>query len=431
MIKEKEVMLEKLRKVKQTAEGYLAENNFENYVVKNVIHYNKKVELVNKETGKKEEFELYAVIAENTDLEKGGNELFELEYLEDKNGNIVTISDLIQEYEGFENIKDVVDKSKENDERPVEKQDKELKKDNLEKLEEEKEQEEKEKSKANEDTKNDLTGEKPTNVLQTIDVNATYVDNWTTVSRAFDLPPEVKYITIATPIQRDEHVLSSSMTMYMLDNSGRVIENIRGKTIRDYFQIDDSTGHNPISDDNTKLELEGDYAEKNIGQTMRRFKSKENPDLYLSVEQKEIGGYHEVYAGGRTLDGNDPVEVQLETRNVEIQTDLEMQEVVSTYAGQYNRDEMDSEADHHQKHGDDKEKMPIENVDGSTRTIVFECNYIPGTDMTWEELSDETGEGVTKLQERFVRELEKGKEPENILEEIEYDYEMASHEHRH
>ena len=42
MNKEKEEMLEKLRNVKQTSESYLKENNFENYVVKNVIHYNKK-----------------------------------------------------------------------------------------------------------------------------------------------------------------------------------------------------------------------------------------------------------------------------------------------------------------------------------------------------------------------------------------------------
>ena len=61
MNKEKKDMLEKLRDIKQISEEYLKENNFENYVVKNVVHYNKKVELINKETNKKEEFDLYAV----------------------------------------------------------------------------------------------------------------------------------------------------------------------------------------------------------------------------------------------------------------------------------------------------------------------------------------------------------------------------------
>ena len=145
MNKEKEEILEKLNSVKEIAQSYFKENNFENYNVKNVIHYNKKVELINKETGQKEEFSLYAVIAENNDLEKGGDPVFELEYLEDKEGNIVTISDLIQEYEGFENIKDVVDKTKENEEKLEEEQDEELKKDSLEELELEKEQEDKEK----------------------------------------------------------------------------------------------------------------------------------------------------------------------------------------------------------------------------------------------------------------------------------------------
>ena len=84
MNKEKEAMLERLKNVKQTSESYLKENNFENYVVKNVIHYNKKVQLVNKETNKKEEFDLYAVIAENTNPEEDGEKIFELEYLENK-----------------------------------------------------------------------------------------------------------------------------------------------------------------------------------------------------------------------------------------------------------------------------------------------------------------------------------------------------------
>ena len=290
MNKEKEEMLEKLNRVKQTAENYLAENKFDNYIVKNVVRYNKEIQLTEKdsEDNKTKRFHLYVVELENTDPELEGEDLLtELEYLEDEDGNLYTISDLIQEYEGFENIKDVVYKTKENEEKPEEEQNKELKKDNLAELEEEKEREEKSEEKEDEEeTKNDLTGKKPKYVMQTIDVNSTYIDNWTTVSKGFNLPPEVKQIAIASPTQKDDHILSSTMTMYMLDSRGNIIENVEGKTVRDYFEIDDATGHNPMYDDNTKLELDG-YAEKNKGQTMRRFIGKgKNIMNYLSLPNK-------------------------------------------------------------------------------------------------------------------------------------------------
>ena len=434
MDKKKEEMIEKLRNVKQTAEAYLKTNNFENYVIRNVVHYNKKVELINKETNKKEEFELYAVIAQNANPEIDGEEIFELEYLENKEGKIFTISDLIQEYEGFESIKDVVDKTKENKRKPKEEQDEELRIEDLNELESEKEQEEKkpsEKKEKKEADKSDLTGKRPKHVIQTIDIDKAYVDNWTTVRKGFNLPAGVEKIAIATPIQKDDNILSSTMTIYMLDNSGNIVESINGKTIEDFLEIDDATGSNPLYDDNTKLELEG-YAEKNKGQTMRRFRSKADPELYLSAEQKRVGGYVEVYAGRRTRDGNDPVEVQLETDNVGIQTSFEMQELISEYRGEYNKENIDKEADIHEGHGDDEDVIAIENADGNKLTRK-DCPspFIPGTDKTWEELSRETGEGIKKLQERFDRELRNGKRPTDIVEEIEYDYEMTGHEHRH
>lgn len=420
---EREEMLEKLRNVKQTSESYLKENNFENYVVKNVIHYNKKVQLVNKETNKKEEFDLYAVIAENTNPEKDGEEIFELEYLANKEGKIFTISDLIKEYEGFENIKDVVDKTKENEEKPEEDQDKELKKDNLEELEAEKEQEEKGETKnkdkkkdAKEESKDDLTGKKPKYVIQTIDIDKAYIDNWTTVRRGFDLPAGVEKIAIATPMQKDDNILSSSMTMYMIDNRGNILENVNGRTIKDFFEIDDATGNNPMYDDNTKLELEG-YAEKNKGQTMRRFKSKENPDLYLSAEQKRVGDYVEVYAGRKTNDGNDPVEVQLETNNVEIQTSLEMQQIISGYKGIYNKENIDKEADEHENHGDDEMKIKKENADGD-RYTVEECDsdLIPNTEITWKQLSKSMGDkNINELKEEFYKSFDGENGQELIL----------------
>ena len=75
------------------------------------------------------------------------------------------------------------------------------------------------------------------------------------------MPSGVEKIAIANPMQKDDNILSSGMTIYMLDNRGNILESVNGKTIRDFLEIDDATGNNPMYDDNTKLELEK-YAEK-------------------------------------------------------------------------------------------------------------------------------------------------------------------------
>ena len=140
MVEEKEELLEKLRIVKKTAEKYLEENNFDNYIVKDVVRYNKKVELTQKDSADKtpKEFYLNVVELENTNPELEEEPLEKLIYLEDEEGNLYTISDLIQEYDGFENINEVIKATKENEEKPEEEQDPELKKDSLEELEAEK-----------------------------------------------------------------------------------------------------------------------------------------------------------------------------------------------------------------------------------------------------------------------------------------------------
>ena len=352
-------------------------------------------------------------------------------------GQEVDFTELMKKYESATPIKDVIDATEENKELPEEEQDEEYDKEELEELEAEKEEQEEENERNEEENEiqeeqqfeqeDDLTGKKPKYVIQTIDVNSTYLDDWTTISRGFKLPPEVKQIAIAKPMQKDENVLSSDMTMYMLDKSGRIIEDANGKTIDELFEIDKATGKNPISDENTKLEL-GGYAERNKSHTMRRFRSKENPNLYLSAEQKETGGYSQVYAGRKTMKGNDAVEVQLETRNIGIQTSLEMQKIAAGYKGIYNIEDIDKEVDGHEEHGDDMKNIAVENADGKKYTAeICDGPYIPGTEMTWEELSVETGEGIAKLQERFVKGLKEGKEPLEVLEEIEYDYGMIEH----
>lgn len=427
MDKERKEILEKLRDFKQNVQMDLKETQgYENCTVKNVIHYNKKVELTNRRTKNKEQFDLYAVVVEDSKTKK--QEI--LCYLNDK---LINPYELEKVYESPEPIRDLINDTKENEEKPEEEKDPELVTDNLNELEQ-KEKEEKEGAKSQ--TKDDketekirdvLTGKVPQeNIYQTIDVNKAKIDKWTTLGKGFDLPSQVKKIAIARPIKGDKNALSSGMTIYFIGNNGEVIDNIDGKSVADFFEVDRATGKNPINDNNIKHELAG-YAESNIGQTMMRFKSIESKNLYLSIEQKTAGQYHEVYVGGKTLNGNRPIEIQLETDNVKIQTSSELQEkadIMGRVEGIYNNDKTQAEADKF-KNANNENKMPMENIDGDEQTFALQCKYIPGTDRTWEDLSDTTEESIPKLQDRFGRELEKKKEPPDIVKEIEIDYEKV------
>ena len=423
-------LLQQLRDMKEEAQMALAiREGYQNYSVANVVHYNKDVELVAVETGDVEYLDLCVVIAEDPNT----GEIIEIYYL---NGEEADVSQLMRKYESATPIRDVINDTEKNLELPPEEQDDELVKDDLEELEEkEKEQEKQEEQPVipvyEEPNKNSLTGTKPKYMIQTIDVDKTYVDDKTTVRRAFKIPEPVQGIAIAKPLEEDENVLATDMTMYMLDGTGRVIEDVDGQTIQDFFEADDATGKNPKTEENTKFEL-GGYAERNKNHTMRRFTSKQNPSMHLSVEQKTIGDYAQVYAGRKTLNGNDTVEVQLETRNIPVQTSLEMQKIAAGYKGLRNIKDIDEEVDRGEAEGRNMRNIAKEKADGKeNKDERLQSIYIPGTEMTWEELADETGESISKLQDRFQRELENGKEPSQVLAEIEYDYEMTGHEHEH
>lgn len=386
MDKKREELLNKLETIKEKAQEDLKNNHigYENCVVKNVIHYDKKVELINKETNKKEEFDLCVAVIEDPDTKTTMN----MYYL---NGEEVDFTELMLEYEAPESIKDVIDRTKENEEKPKEEQDKELKSDKLDELEKEKIEDKGEKEtnkKKEKKDKDSRIGEKPKYIIQTVDVDRAYIDKWHTLRSKLDLPSEVKELAFAYPNTDEDKNLSDDLVVIMLDKDGkRIKETSDGTKVTDILTVDNATGDNPMYDDNTKLELEG-YAKKNKNMTMKRFKAKEIKDnnFYLSVEQKEVGGYSELYAGGKTHDGNDPVEVQLETDNVGIQTDLEMQEIMNDRRGVHNKDNIDKEADMHEEHGDDTDIIKKENADGNDATFEF-CE----NEKDWEELATKWG----------------------------------------
>lgn len=82
---------------------------------------------------------------------------------------------------------------------------------------------------------------------------------------------------------------------------------------------------------------------------------------------------------------------------------------------------------------EEDQKEDGEAVDPS---VIDANTSIPDSDMTWGELSEETGENILKLVERYNREKaeiqEKGEKPEseNIIQIIINDYKAISHEHR-
>lgn len=360
MNKEKEYILKKLQLVKKKAQESV-DKNHPGYNIKDVIHYNKKIEITNEEKAEKEESNLCVILIENPD----NNEVYELYYLvsgdELENLKIkeIDIEELMKNRELQKSIRAVVvDETKKNKEKPEEKQNEELKKDSLEELEKEKEKEEKSKEEKEE---KEETPRKPQYIIQTIETDA-YSDNIETIHRAFRLPPNVKRLAFAYPNQEDKSELGSGVTIYMLDENDNIVGDAK-----DYFRIDDATGKNPTYDDSTELELD-ETGERHSGKTMRRFRSTQRPDQYLSVKQKEVGQYHEVYADRKKESENTSIGTQVETRNVEIQTSLEMQEINSTYKGVYHPDAIDAEVDSHEEHGDDIDKTSKKNLDGIEHT---------------------------------------------------------------
>lgn len=386
-----EILMNNFEQVKQKAVDHLMKSEFikeESEInIKNVIRYNKDVELIKKDSDGKEKkgFKLYVVEWENNDSEvEDKNKLTELKFLveEDEKGNIInihSIEELINDYEeeSFKNIKDVIDKTRENEEKPEEEQDEELRKDSLEDLEkEQKEDKKKEEQDKKETKKNDKNIErKPKYIIQTIDTDS-YSDNIETIHRAFRLPPNVKKLAFAYPNKEDKRELGTGVTLYMLDEN----DNIVGDT-KEYFKIDDATGKNPIDDNNTELELDK-TGERHEGKTMRRFRSTQRPDQYLSVKQKEVGQYNEVYADRKEETENSSIGNQVETRNVEVQTSLEMQTINSTYKGVFHPDDIDKEVDYHDNHKDDIDNTSKKNIDGLKHTkepcekniyLLYEC----------------------------------------------------------
>lgn len=421
MNKEKEEMLEKLNRVKQTAENYLAENKFDNYIVKNVVRYNKEIQLTEKksEDNKAKSFHLYVVELENTDPELEGEDLLtELEYLEDEQGNLYTISDLIQEYEGFENIKDVVDKTKENEEKPEEEQDEELKEDSLEELESEKEKEEcaevieedeeNIKSIAEIEQEEDTKKLESMNHLQEIDAD-TKVNYYKDMEKALGLKGVQKFVIVysedAVKLSETQEQNSSRYSMIAVMDDGSMLN------LDDRLEEIKSEGKNSIegriqTDADEKTRVENNPA------SMYRIKGS-NSDETFSFENGEYGEIKAYYGNMTRNEGTTFVGTQIETNNV-LPTSKELREQASDRAGQYYADYKKEETEKHLEHGDDE--IAIENSDGRPTTIACESPYVPDTQITWEQFSKLLGDkDIKDLSKEFFEQYDGNNGQELVL----------------
>lgn len=419
MNKRKEEMLNYLKQVANLAIIKLKERSgYENYEIVDV-QYCGEVERTNRKTGEKIKLPRVNVIA----ADKNNKELItQTTYigLEELDG------ELLKEYEIAEPIRDEVGEKTKEDERY-----------SLRELEEEKNKEKEETNKDGKKKKEDKEESqskkrKPSYVIERINPDKAKMDYWQTVKQACGLPEEVDTLAFSYPISSEDKVDYANITVYMLDKDGYIIDDL---DVDDYFEFDSSTGNNPIQDDVVRHEEDENEgkAQTEDNRTMIRLYAKNSGDknTYISLEQKnDFGDYNDINAGRKTVAGTQNVEKQLETDHVRV-WDSEEEKLMKSNAGMFNMNEIFDEAGKHKQHGDE-EYIHTQNADGKEETMAI-CNnsIIPGTNKTWEELSEETGEGIKKLQERFEREFERGKKAEDIVEEIEYDYEIAGHEHKH
>lgn len=444
MVKEKEELLEKLIKVKETAEGYLKENNFNNYIVKDVVRYNKKVELIPRKSknATPEKFYLYDIELENTDPELEGEELLTgLKYLEDEEGNLYTISDLILEYEGFENIKEVVDKTKENEEKPEKEQDPEFKKETLEELESEKEKEEyaeviKEEEKninsvAEIENKVDNKKLESMNHLQEIDAD-TKVSYYKDMEKALNLQGVQKFVIVysedAAKLSDTEKQNSSRYSMVAKMDDGSIV-NLDDKLEEVKSEGKDSVEGRIQTDSDKKTRVSNNPA------SIYRIKGSNSNEAF-SFENGQYGEIKAYYGNITQTEGTTFVGTQLETSNV-WPTSHKLREQVSDRKGEYHADDKKEETEKHLEHGD--EEVDIENSDGEKSTVACESPFVPNTQITWEQFSKLLGnKDIKELGEEFFERYNgnngqelvlkmqaeyKEKETENIKEEREIEEE--------
>lgn len=415
MDKEREEILEKLNYIKRKAENDLKNNHpgYENYVIKTVIHYNKKIELTNRQTKEKEKFDLCIAKAQDPETK----EIIDIYYLNDEE---VDISELMIEYESPEPIKDVVDKTRENDQRPSKQKDKQYEKQDLEELE--KETNEKEEKNEKEPTfRTDTSG--ATSLDQMID--------GVTLRNLLNLDGEYEYIkpVNATQLNKFGAQISSQQGIVAIKNNGecKILS-------EDVIRADRQEGNNSFDKD-LNIGNDGNVEYKS---NTTSYQIVNRPNYYISVSydsgENEIGTTNkEIKISKRSgREGEEEVEFELQKKGA-----AEYEESDARKLRQENEDgigksdEIIKKQEKHEKNGCENDR--VENIDNYENNNIHEHinenDLIPGTDTTWKEFANMCGyrgkDGIEKAQKEFMNYKEDYPDTDNkeIIEEIQEEIE--------
>ena len=407
----KEEILEKLRQVRDTADQNLKnQEGYESSVVQNVIYYGT-IELTNKETGEKEQHELYTVEIYDYETEEIGNRI----YLD---GQEIDMLELQRTYENIQPIRDEINKVKEKEK--SEDMESRTTVYDLNELEEEKEEEKEETEEEKEEEEEILDEEevkdlKISNAQGKVDLNQ--MVNGVTIRNIIGLDADYTHIAPVT---------TSSL-------------NLEG-TNADYTFV-------ALKEDGTAKILHGEFIQEDRQEGINSF----NKDKFVGndgkVEQKSAVSNYIIGNGKYALsiyhdDGTSSMATTITKRsgreNTEGEIDKELHHQGDKKIDSDSRDSLrekngigESDDMRERQEGHESEECEndrVENIDEDTTNDT----HFHLTDEQLEELAESTGENKDVLRERFERETAKNpdKEVEQIIEIIEDDYEMLrNHNH--
>lgn len=255
-------LLEKLKNIKETAE-----RNHPGYFVRDVEHYDEKVEVVN-EDGKVEEYDLIVVLIQNAETKEG----YKLYYLD---GKEIPIIEFLKNRELLNSIQKVIDETQKNEDKPEEEQDEELKKESLKELEEENKKEDKEEKEKEEVEEQEETEEikdlKISNLKGEVDLDQQV--NGETLRKILDLGEE--YDSIAPVRAASIGVPSNSEYVFV------AIKNDKTCTVlgKDIIKEDRQKGTNPDEKD-LKVNNDGSLTEES---SLANFRIVNRPNFVMTV----------------------------------------------------------------------------------------------------------------------------------------------------
>ena len=156
--------------------------------------------------------------------------------------------------------------------------------------------------------------------------------------------------------EKSEHRENTKFSFVAVDKKGNA------QTISDKLELDLSSGADA---NNEALKIKHTGEVNKDSKTNSRYKIKDKSDSYLSIQQANYGEA-EIYYGGKTKDGNEPVETQLETDNI-MPTSREIRETQSNKKEMYAKDRMADEANKHFEEANE-EKINLKDADGKEET---------------------------------------------------------------